>query len=277
MYRLHGDCLLFNVLLLAALRHVFDHSSHCSFSSGGPSDRVYLSFIGEAFAAQHGINVTTVNPQTLRLTGRAPQGNYGDILSEILYENSANEPGSVTREVLFAIVDIGFGFVSTATTFVTIIPVNDKANINFAGGARNLEYDEFSRTPLNLFNANDTITDSDGSTLEWLAIRLEPGVDPNDVLAADAGGTGLMVAITRVGNGEILLNISGDGTFAAYESVLSSVTFVNLFPGMENDTRILNVVTFDGETRCEDRHITIDIGGFNDPPLCFFGEVVSAV
>lgn len=251
-----------------------DYYYYCYILSGDASDRIFLSFLGEALAIQHGIQVIEVNSQALRLTGLAPQDNYEDILSDIMYENTADEPGSVSREVLFAIMDDD-SFVSTATTIVTIIPTNDKAIINFDGGARNLVYDEFSRTPLDLFRENDTITDSDGNTLEWLTVSLEPGVDPNDVLAADAGDTGLTVTITPAGDGEILLNISGNGTFAAYKSVLNTVTFVNLFPGMEQETRRLAVVTFDGETQCADSHITIAITGFNDPPMCFFVEVVS--
>lgn len=193
-----------------------------------------------------------------------------------MYENIADEPGNVTREVLFTIMD-EVGFVSMATATVSIVPTNDQAIITFAGGPRNLLYDEFVRTPINLFNASDTITDSDGNSLEWLTIRLAPGVDPNDVLAADAGNTGLTVTVTTESNGEIFLNISGNADLSLYESVLNSVTFVNVFPGIAQDTRRLDVVTFDGETASGVHPITIAIGGFNDPPMCFFLEMVRAV
>jgi hypothetical protein len=237
------------------------------------ADVVFLSeLIGTSLAAQYGIQVMAVDTLTLRLTGQAPQAEYGDVLSEIKYENTADEPGNVTREVQFTIED-NDGFISMATTRVTIIPTNDRAIITFGDGTRSLVYDESARIPLNLFNENDTITDSDGNTLDWLAIRLTPGVDSSDVIAVDVEGTGLMVTTTTASDGEVLLNISGNADLSDYESILNSVTFVNVFPGMAQAPRRLEVVTYDGETPSAVHPITIAIDSFNDPPLCFFNAV----
>ena len=216
-----------------------------------------------------------VDSTTLRLSGQASQASYGDILSEISYSNTADEPGNVTRQVFFSIRDER-SFENFAVASVSIIPTNDRAIITFAGGSpQTLRYSEFSRTNINLFNENDTITDSDGNTLEWLILHLTPGIDSNDMLMADTGDTGLTVETTTASDGEILLNISGTANLSLYETVLTSVTFVNFFPGISLDNRMLQAVTFDGETQSAVHPITITISDFNDPPMCFFNERVS--
>lgn len=225
------------------------------------------------FAGEHGIAVSVIDQQTLRLSGVAAQPDYEDVLSEVTYENMADEPGDVTRRALFAIEDED-GVVVTATTTVQVVSTNDRAILTFSGGSRDLMYDESVREPIALFGGDDTITDSDGETLVWLTIRLTPGVDVNDVLAADAGSTGLTVSVVTSADGEVFLNISGSAEHALYESVLTSVTFVNTFPGMALDTRRLEVVPFDGETESDTYFITIAIDSFDDPPMCFFNQEV---
>lgn len=214
-----------------------------------------------------------IDQQTLRLTGLAPQPDYEDVLSEVTYENTADEPGDVTHQALFTIEDED-GVVVTATATVHVVSTNDQAILTFAGGSRDLTYDEFLREPIALFEGNDGITDSDGDTLVWLTVQITPGVDINDVLAADTGDTGLMVSVVMSDDGEVLLNISGKAEHALYESVLTSVTFVNTFPGMAQDERRLEVVTFDGETESDTYYITIAIDGFDDPPMCSFTQEV---
>ncbi len=217
--------------------------------------------------------MTQINDQMLQFTGREDQQAYDDILIEVMFENTADEPGAVTRQVLFSITD-DVGRVITATASVQIIPTNDRAVITFAGGPRRLVYNEFRRQPIRLFNESDTITDSDGNALDWLSITLTPGVDINDTLSAEEGDSGLTVMNVTQPSGEVLLNISGYASFSAYEGVLDTVTFSNVFPGLSQVDRVIQVVTFDGMTESADHTITIFIVGFNDPPMCYFGQVV---
>ena len=242
-------------------------------SPGDESDRIFLSFLGGAFASDHDIEVTEIDQHTLYLSGLVPQPNYEDVLSEVTYENTADEPGDVTRQVLFLIKDED-GVVVTATATVQVVSTNDQAILTFAGGSRDLIYEEIVRRPISLFEGNDNITDSDGETLAWLTVRVTPGIDINDVLAADAGSTGLMVSVVTSADGEVFLNISGRAQHALYESVLTSVTYVNTFPGMELDERRLEVVAFDGERESDTYYITITIDAFDDPPICSFTQQV---
>ena len=203
---------------------------------------------------------------TLILSGTALQSVYELILREVYYENVADEPGATQRLVQLTIEDGVFS--SSAFTTVNIIPTNDPAFFNFT--TRQLVFDEASRTPLYLFSQNDTLIDPDGGTLRWITISIISPIDPNDTLVADVQGTGLQV----YGSGGGMLNISGEGSFVDYERVLDTVTYNNLFPGMNVTERIITVVTFDGTTESFIHLITINVTSFDDQPMCFFDNTL---
>lgn len=234
-----------------------------------------MDFIGQAVASSVGIAVMKVSNEMLVLSGRVSNDDYETVLAEIFYENTAEEPGSVTRLIQFTILDEE-EYISMATTSIQIIPTNDRAELDLVGGTpRTLTFDEAARTPLNLFQPNDNITDFDGNSLEWLSIQLTPGVDLGDILTAEEEGTGLEMTVESYNDGATLLNISGNADLSAYETVLKSVTFLNTFPGISRAPRTFEIVLFDGETESVTYMITVNIEDFNDPPICFFGEVVS--
>ena len=78
--------------------------------------------MGTSLAQEYGINITQVDDYTIHLTGRADQQDYVVILGEVMYENRAEEPGAITRQVQFTIMTED-GFVSAATTTVQIVPL----------------------------------------------------------------------------------------------------------------------------------------------------------
>ena len=214
------------------------------------------------------ISVTSDGPieGTLVLSGTAPQSVYELILREVYYENTADEPGATQRLIQLTIEDGIFS--SSAFTTVIIIPTNDPAFFNFI--TRQLVFDEGSRTPLYLFSQNDRIIDPDGGMLQWITISIVSPMDPNDTLVADVQGTGLQV----YGSGGGMLNISGEGSFIDYERVLDTVTYNNLFPGMDITKRIITVVTFDGTTESFVHLISINVIPFDDQPMCFFDSTL---
>ncbi len=232
-------------------------------------DIIAVSEIGASLALVYGITINQLNERTILLTGDADQQDYSQILSEIHYENTAEEPGDVVRQVSFTIRDVD-GFFASATTVVEVISTNDQPIITFFESPRVLVYDEFIRQPINIFNDNDTISDSDGDSLQWLSVAIIPGVHPNDTLRYDTGNTGLIVSTTS----PFALNITGNASLKAYESVIRTISFVNAFPGLSGEQRIVQVVMFDGETESVIQIITITIDLFNDVPMCFFNQLV---
>lgn len=230
-----------------------------------------LSETGRDLSSQFNITWEEEDPQTLVFSGRALQQYYEDILAEIFFQNEEDELNTTTRVVTFWITDGRFN--ASAQTVVEIMPTNDPAVLNFT--SKTLTYVEELRQPLNLFELSDVLIDSDGNMLEWLSIEINPSLDDMDVLAADAGDSGLTVSLITSDTGNMVLNISGYAHFLTYEGVLQTVTFVNDFPGMNLTQRVIEVTTFDGMTVSPSQTIFITIDPYDDPPQCFFGTRVS--
>lgn len=165
-------------------------------------------------------------------------------------------------------------FSSSATASVLILPTNDPSVFSFAN--RSLTFNETTQTPVYLFQENDTLVDSDGDSLQWIAIEIRPFADDMDVLSVDTGSSGLNVSINSFGS--TILNISGYASFSVYEAVLQTVTFHNSYPGLSLETRVVEVVTFDGETESPPTLISVSIAPFDDIPVCYFrNSMVSGV
>lgn len=210
--------------------------------------------------------------QMIVMTGTAAQEDYANVLSEVMYENTAEEPGDMTLRVVFTIED-NSGFINTATTTINVISTNDRAIITLADPPRVLTFDEQRRVPIQLFNGNDSITDTDGNTLQWLTITLSPSVDINDTLNASvAMDTGLEVHMSE---DLMSLNISGTASLSMYQTALQSVNFTNTFPGLTPGIRNIEVVAFDGETPSVVQTISVNVSDFDDPPMCFFNQLVT--
>lgn len=233
---------------------------------------MFLTTNGSNLASMYGISVNSSDPLVLTLYGQALQMQYESVLSEVFYETTADEPGSSSRTIEFFISDGEFN--TTATTSVNILPVNDPAFFNFQN--RTINFNESTRDLVLLFLSEDTLTDSDGNTLEWVSLEIVSPIDAYDDLMVDVGTTGLIVDYRSPSEGEsLLLNISGRANNTVYIGVLQTVAFSNVFPGLDLTSREVEVITYDGETESPSHDITIDILPFDDPPMCFFGEWVS--
>lgn len=212
----------------------------------------------------------TVMSSTITLNGTAPVQCYTALLSNVTFVNRADEPGDTNRTIKFELVD-DRGFLFTATTLVTIIPTNDPAIFSFNNSI--VTFNEAAKNPVNLFQPNYTLTDSDGETLQWVTVEIRPSIDEMDVLSADLGTSSLVIDNT---NGSRALNISGYANFTVYEMVLQTLTFYNSFPGLCLENRSILLVTFDGETESPPTLITIAIDDFDDVSMCYFNVMVSA-
>ena len=220
-------------------------------------------------ASLYGIQITQVTLQAILLNGSVNQQNYAEVLREVMYDNTAEEPGDVTRVVMTTIKDEE-GNSITAYITINIIPTNDPAFI--FDGTRTLTFNEQTRMPLSLFNMADTISDTDGDSLAWVYITItNDTAGTYDMLAADVGSTSLRINMVSA----TTLNITGIASFSVYEAVLQTVTFSNIFPGLQTNTRTINIQTFDGQGPPGNQTIEINIDPSNDPPICYFNQVVS--
>ena len=208
------------------------------------------------------MNITQATPTQITLSGLALQYCYAALLSEIRFLNSADEPGLTNRSVYFSITDDS-NFTSTAASFVRIIPTNDPTIFSFEN--RSLTFNEATRAPIYLLMPGDTLVDSDDNALQWVVFEISPALDESDEISLDPATTEL--TINSEGS---KLNISGYASFSIYEVALTNVTFRNSYLGLSLETRVVQVVTFDGETESPPTEITITIVPFDDAPVCYF-------
>ncbi len=238
-----------------------------------PNDTIFVNQLGASLAQTYGIQISQPNPQTIVLNGTLSQQNYEDVLREVMYDNTAEEPGDGTRTVETSIMDDVNNMVAAFTT-INLTSTNDPAVL--FEGVRTLTFDEQTRAPLSLFTAADAISDPDGSVLTWVYIAISNDTVGNfgyDNLTADFATTNLRI----MNEPRTTLNISGTASFSDYESVLRTVTYSNIYPGIQAHPRIVNIQTFDGLGPAGNQTIQMDIRTFNDPPICYFDEVVSTL
>ena len=217
------------------------------------------------------INLTDTE---ITVTGVASVENYVELLSSVMFVNTADEPGRTNRTVVFEVTD-DRDFPIDATVLVEIIPTNDPAIFNF--NERIVTFDEMSGTPVNLFGPNDTLIDPDGNTLAWLTVEIRPSIDQMDILSVDVGTSGLTSELSTNSDSNIVLTITGIASFSVYSTVLQSLTFDNQSPGLSLENRTIHIVTFDGETESPPTLITVTIDAFDDIPVCYFNSQVSVM
>ena len=233
-------------------------------------DEIFVGTEGVVIANMNSIAMSEPESGTLLLSGTAPQHIYEAVCHEVYYINTADEPGQIQRTVELTLMDETLN--SSAFTTIEIIPTNDPAFFNFT--SQELIFNESTRMPINLFSQDDNVlVDPDGNMLQWITIGIVSPNDPNDTLVADVQGTGLEVN----GYGGRMLNISGEGSFKDYERVLNTVTYNNLFPGLNTTERVITVVTFDGMNESFAHFITINITSFDDHPMCFFDNTLVSI
>ena len=212
------------------------------------------------------------------MTGEAIQSMYATILGQVKFVNNEDEPGDRSVSINFTIRDDEF--VAMATSTVQLVSTNDPVFISFYP-TKSLTYNEESQQPLFLFQ-NDTLSDSDGNMLQNITISIVNIFDENDQLAAvadeltaEAGDSGLQVTVSKSSGTAHTLVLSGNASLAVYEAVLRNATFINTFPGLNTYQRNITVVTCDGMTESPPHYILLDIVAFDDPSICYFGQLVS--
>ena len=237
-----------------------------------PYDQLFLTELGVSLAMQAGIIWDQLDNQTLVFNGTALQEDYQEVLAEVFFQNLADEPGNVEQTVSFFITDGVFN--DTSTTTVQIRATNDPALFSFI--VKNLTFFEQTRDSVSLFAPEDTLSDADGTDiLQWVTVEITPNIDSMDML--DASSTSNELNIDRISSalGNVYrLNISGEANFSVYEEILRTVTFSNNFPGINDTTRNIEVVTFDGLNESPPHVILLNIITIDDPPMCYFGSRV---
>ena len=211
-----------------------------------------------------------------------PISTFETVLRSAEYFNTAEELAGRTREVDFSVRDLslsGLFFSVTATSSITMVPVNDPPvlDVNNAfsplGNISNVvEYEE-GQGPQTLTNASGILLyDYDNDYLESITISFNhlPDTSVYEVLSADTSGTNIVARQNMTGDGTLLL--IGRDTIANYSQVLETVTYTNNKHGVNIGhpstlQRLISFVPFDGAASGTAAVVDVTFVSVDDAPL----------
>ena len=164
-----------------------------------------------------GMNVTYDSDHTLTLTGLLPLPMFEAVLRTLTYDNTADEPVGMTRQVRVTVSDPPEPDVS-ATTAVSIVYVNDPPELVMVSSTT--EYSEGDGAVLLL--QSGVISDSDNSTLVSATVSFNALDGSLESLTANTSSTFISATYDPA---SAMLTLTGEDSLQSYASVLLSITY----------------------------------------------------
>ncbi|MDN5205274.1 T9SS type A sorting domain-containing protein [Fulvivirgaceae bacterium BMA10] len=213
-----------------------------------------------AFTNQNGI-VGSFNSTTgeLTLTGTSSVANYQTALQSITYENTSQNPSTLTRTVRFRVND-GDTDSNDATRDIDVSGDNDAPVVTTT--VANLSYTEGDGAVL--ADGGVTVTDVDDTNLESANVQITTNfVSGEDVLAF----TNQLGITGSFNSGTGILTLTGTSSVTNYQTALRSITYENTSENPSTLTRTVRFRVNDGDTDSNDATRDIDVSGDNDAPV----------
>ena len=209
---------------------------------------------------------STYNGSTLLLEGPASVAEFQAILSTLSYNNMAEEPSPVTRNISIIVYDEDFeserGLIQVIIQLVNDIPLiaipPHELMVNYIEGSGQVA-----------IAANVTISDNDHTELTQLtAVILNPLDQPNEFLSISIPNGTNITSEYNPDNG--LLILSGIASLDDYQTTLRSLSYENLEanPGFPDTApRMIQVIAFDGSNYSLPLELLLTFDSVNDPPM----------
>ncbi|MEM7454635.1 MAG: LamG-like jellyroll fold domain-containing protein, partial [Planctomycetota bacterium] len=194
---------------------------------------------------------------TLTLTGTDTLAAYEAALQSITYENTSDDPSSLTRTVSFTVND-GDANSNTVSRNIDVVPSNDNPVASSIEGA-NLAYTE--KDAPTTVTSSIVISDVDDTHLESAEIQITGNYQSGeDVLAfVDT------VAISGSWNSTTgTLTLTGTDTVANYQAALRTITYENTSLDPSALTRTVSFTVNDGDIDSNIQSRNIDVAPEND-------------
>ena len=205
------------------------------------------------------MNVSFVN-YTLTLSGDLPLIMFEGVARTMTYNSLEDELVGTSREILFTVTDIPEDDI-TATTFITLVPINDapEVTVNFTA----VEYTEGDGAVAVLNEV--LITDSDHTTLASANVTVSALDAPLEALAVQTTGTGISASYDATAS---VLQLVGSDTIENYISVLQTLTYEHQsVSDPTRGTRIFSFTVSDGETGSTPVLGMLFFASVNDAPV----------
>ncbi|HEX8587646.1 retention module-containing protein, partial [Pseudomonas sp.] len=174
------------------------------------------------------VNTATVNGQiVLTLTGAATAAEYEAVIKSITFQNSSQDPSVADRTITVTVND-GQNDSVPVSSIVHVVAVNDAPTVSFTGT------DFVENGAAQALVGNLQIGDVDGGQLSGAKITVT-GVQAEDLIASPAfqsgntgtTGSGISYTLGNDGNGNVVIQLSGNASIADYTTLINSITYAN--------------------------------------------------
>lgn len=227
----------------------------------GTSLNYTVNVINESSVVTYIIRITPLSGET------APTQEFETALKTLLYENSAEEPNPILREVRFSVSD-SFSFSSEVRTELSITLINDPPQLdlamNWPDSYRFVSYRE-GQGPLVIVNDNATLVDFDSPVLESarVVIVIAPDME-QEILNATSDSN---IVVTRNGSELLLL---GPAAVDEFLTVIKTVSYENTLshPGDPSPlSRTIQFTVSDGLNQSIPAFVFLSFGTINNAPF----------
>ena len=195
---------------------------------------------------------------TLTLTGSASVADYQTALTTVAYNNTSDNPSTLTRTVSFEIND-GDLSSNVLNRDIEITAVND-APVLSAIETAPASYTE-NDAPLAI-TSSAAVSDVDDNNIESAVVSISSNFSADDVLnfTDQSGITGNYDSV----NGT--LTLTGSASLVDYQAALQSITYVNTSDDPSDLTRTVSFLINDGDVDSNIVSRDIDFTAVNDAP-----------
>jgi hypothetical protein len=214
-----------------------------------------------------GITSDNSTPEVLTLTGEASVADYQSAISQIVYNNTSNNPATAARIVEVTVNDGQGSSSPAAITEIAIFPVNDPPNVDLDGATEGTNFTtsftEGGDAAAVSNPGNTVIVDSDSTTISTAIITLTNPLDPGAETLGVSGElpAGISAGTYNGSTGQLIL--TGDASIADYQTAVSQVVYENISANPNLTPRQIEVVVSDGINESNIASTTVSITPVN--------------
>lgn len=185
----------------------------------------------------------------LELAGAAAPAVYQQVLRTVKYWNASQDPDPAERVFQITVAD-NQAISAAGSVYVQVQPVNDPPELDLDGIGPNLDYETtfyINRGPVPVVAQSLVVFDIDNTTLKSATIRIVNLENKQaEFLAADLDGVSNIKQTYDPAMG--VLSLVGADSVSNYQRVLRTITYDNILPQPNTETRIIEFTLTDGVT-----------------------------
>ena len=194
----------------------------------------------------------------MQLTGAASPAAYQQVLRSIVYWNASQDPNPADRVFQISVAD-NQAADPPKNFVIQVQPINDPPELDLDGVGPNENYETtfyINRGPVPIVAESLVANDIDDTTLKSATIRIVNLKNSQaEILSADLDGADNISSdyVSTTG----VLTLTGVDSIANYQRVLRSITYDNILPVPDTETRLIQFTVTDGVDTSEVRQTVV--------------------